>query len=452
MHAILAARELAAPEARLTGEHPPSGSVRAPSTRILPSTSGALAVGIGRDNIRHVPADDEFRMRPDALEAMIKQDLAAGQEAVLRGRDLGTTSTPSVDPLTAIGAIARRYELWLHIDAAYGGPAALLEEHRHILDGAALADSLVINPHKWLFTPVDLSILYTRRPEIMRRALSLEKTPAYLVTAPSRTAPLNFSEYSLALGRRFRSLKLWFVLRYYGREGIARGFCASTCVWPQSLTEEISADPRFELSAPMLFLAGVFPLPRIGRRESRSARTHQRQRQDVSVRHRAAREIRIASGDRQRRHHGRGYSRDLGTDQVVSASERPDLPPQGLQSVLTCGEIPPRGRFSRCAARNSPRLCERVARPRRRSFWLPAPASRHPRARRSFQLLQTLRRNLQEQPQHAADQVRDPAASAVGQIRSTPPAFAHRNLAGSATLRCFSIVATRCAGCTGFEM
>ena len=119
-----------------------------------------------------------------------------------------------------IAAIAKRHGLWLHVDAAYGGPAALLEEYRHILDGSAEADSMVINPHKWLFTPVDLSVLYTRRPEIMRRALSLDETPAYLVTARARTRAELFRIFA-ALGRRFRSLKLWFVLRYYGREGIA---------------------------------------------------------------------------------------------------------------------------------------------------------------------------------------------------------------------------------------
>jgi aromatic-L-amino-acid decarboxylase len=250
MHAILAARELAAPEARLTGQHLPLILYESEHTHSSVD-KGALTVGIGRENIRHVAADAEFRMRPGALEAQIKQDLAGGRKPFCVVATLGTTSSSSVDPLKDIAAIAKRYQLWLHIDAAYGGPAALLEEHRHILDGSAEADSMVINPHKWLFVPVDLSILYTRRPEIMRRALSLEETPAYLVTAEHDRA-LNFSEYSLNLGRRFRSLKLWFVMRYYGREGIQR-ILREHMRLAQFLANEIRNHPQFELSAPVPF-------------------------------------------------------------------------------------------------------------------------------------------------------------------------------------------------------
>jgi len=255
MHAILAARELAAPEARLTGQHPPLILYESEHTHSSVD-KGALTVGIGRENLRHITADSEFRMRPEALEAQIKEDLAADHKPFCVVATLGTTSSSSVDPLEAIAAIAKRYNLWLHVDAAYGGPAALLEEHRHILDGSAHADSLVINPHKWLFVPVDLSILYTRRPEIMRRALSLEETPAYLVTAEHDRA-LNFSEYSLNLGRRFRSLKLWFVMRYYGRVGIQR-ILREHIRLAQVLATEIRNDPRFELSAPVPFALVCF--------------------------------------------------------------------------------------------------------------------------------------------------------------------------------------------------
>ncbi len=219
LHAILAARELAAPAIRRSGEHPPLilyASEHAHSS----IDRDALATGVGLDNIRHVPSDDGFRMRPDALAAMIEADLAAGRKPFCVVATAGTTSTTSVDPIADVGAIAKRHELWFHVDAAYAGSAALLEEHRHILDGAVQADSLVMNPHKWLFTPVDLSILYTRRPEVMRRMLSLEEAPPYLQAAEQDRA-VNLAEYSLALGRRFRSLKLWFVLRYFGREGIA---------------------------------------------------------------------------------------------------------------------------------------------------------------------------------------------------------------------------------------
>jgi aromatic-L-amino-acid decarboxylase len=127
----------------------------------------------------------------------------------------------------------------------------MLEEHRYILDGAALADSLVVNPHKWLFTPVDLSILYTRRPDVMRRMFALEEAPPYLQAANQDRA-VNLSEYSLALGRRFRSLKLWFVLRYFGREGIAR-ILRGHMTMARDLAGQIAADSRFELAAPVLF-------------------------------------------------------------------------------------------------------------------------------------------------------------------------------------------------------
>jgi aromatic-L-amino-acid decarboxylase len=250
LHAILAARDLAAPDAHRTGIHPPLvlyASEHAHSS----IDRGALAAGIGLDNIRHVPSDAEFRMRPDALAAMIEADLAAGKKPFCVVATVGTTSTTSVDAVERIGAIARHYHLWFHVDAAYAGSAALLEEHRHILNGAAQADSLVVNPHKWLFTPVDLSILYTRRPDVMRRMLSLEQAPPYLQAAEQDRA-VNLSEYSLALGRRFRSLKLWFVLRYFGREGIMR-ILRGHMELARDLAQRISADSRFELAAPVLF-------------------------------------------------------------------------------------------------------------------------------------------------------------------------------------------------------
>jgi aromatic-L-amino-acid decarboxylase len=250
MHAILAARELAAPETRLTGQHPHLILYKSEHTHNSIDKS-ALTVGIGKDNIRSIAADEEFRMIPGALEEAVRQDLAQGHKPFCVVATLGTTSSSSIDPLPAIADIADRHGLWLHVDAAYGGPAALLEEHRHILDGSSHADSIVINPHKWLFTPVDLSILYTRRPEIMRRAFSLDETPAYLVTAQHERA-VNFSEYALPLGRRFRSLKLWFVLRYYGREGITQ-ILREHMRLARLLADEIQSDPRFELSAPLPF-------------------------------------------------------------------------------------------------------------------------------------------------------------------------------------------------------
>jgi len=250
MHAILAARELASPETRLSGEHPPLilyESEHAHSS----IDKGALALGIGRDNLRHIAADSEFRMIPAKLESAIEADIAAGKKPFCVVATLGTTSVTSADPLLQILAIARRHNLWVHVDAAYGGPAALLEENRALFAGIDQADSLVLNPHKWLFTPVDLSILYTRRPEIMRRSLALEQIPAYLQVAQHDRA-MNYSDYSVNLGRRFRSLKLWFVLRYYGRKGIVRVLREHMRL-AKLLASWIEADSRFELSAPVPF-------------------------------------------------------------------------------------------------------------------------------------------------------------------------------------------------------
>jgi aromatic-L-amino-acid/L-tryptophan decarboxylase len=255
LHAILAAREAASPETRLTGQH----------ARLILYTSehahssierGALALGIGHENVRLVPTDTEFRMRTDALASLIEQDRAAGHKPFCVVATLGTTSSTSVDPLPAIAAIAERHGLWLHVDAAYAGPAAVLEEYKYLLDGASRADSLVMNPHKWLLTPMDLSVLYMRRPELVKHALSLEETPAYLAIAQQERA-LNYSEYSIALGRRFRSLKLWFILRYFGREGIARVLRGHIRM-AQELAAWIHEDKNFELAAPVPFALVCF--------------------------------------------------------------------------------------------------------------------------------------------------------------------------------------------------
>ena len=250
MHAILAARDMAAPETRLTGQHPRLVMYLSEHTH-WSVDKGAIVVGIGRDNLRHIETDSEFRMKPSALAAAIEQDLADGHKPFCVVPTIGTTATSAADPLQEILAIAKMHGLWVHVDAAYGGPAALVEEYRHLFDGIEEADSMVLNPHKWLFTPVDLSILYTRRPEILRRSMELTEVPVILRGGEHERA-LNYSDYSLNLGRRFRSLKLWFVLRYYGREGIVRVLREHMRL-AQVLSGLIEDDPRFEMSAPTPF-------------------------------------------------------------------------------------------------------------------------------------------------------------------------------------------------------
>src|ERR1700691_2649500 len=179
---------------------------------------GAIAIGIGQQFVRKIPVDDGFRMRPEALAAAVEADIAAGLRPFCVVATVGTTSNTSIHPVPAIADIAERHGLWLHVDAAYAGSAAIVPEFRHILNGAERADSLVVNPHKWFFTPFDLSAFYTRRPDILRRAFSL--VPEYLRTGQDGRA-VNYMDYGVPLGRRFRALKLWFVMRYFGRERLA---------------------------------------------------------------------------------------------------------------------------------------------------------------------------------------------------------------------------------------
>lgn len=247
-HAIAAAREMADPEARTRGAQP--GLTLYASEQAHSSIEkGAIALGIGQRNVRKIGVDDAFRMRPGLLEQAIQADLAAGLRPFCVAATVGTTSTTSIDPVPAIADIAGRYNLWLHVDAAYAGGAAIVPELRHVLAGAERADSLVTNPHKWLFTPMDLSAFFTRRPEILRRAFSL--VPEYLKTAEDGRA-VNYMDYGVQLGRRFRALKLWFVMRYYGRERLA-GFIRAQIGWAQELAAQVDRHPDFERTAPVPF-------------------------------------------------------------------------------------------------------------------------------------------------------------------------------------------------------
>ena len=161
--------------------------------------------------IRKVPSDDEFRMRPDALAEALGEVEASAVVATV-----GTTSTSSVDPVPEVAALCAEAGAWLHVDAAYAGPAMVCEDNRWAFAGVDLADSVVVNPHKWMLTPIDCSLLYTRQPEVLREAFSI--APVYLRASDEGVS--NLTDYSPVLGRRFRSLKLWAVIRCYGREGL----------------------------------------------------------------------------------------------------------------------------------------------------------------------------------------------------------------------------------------
>ena len=212
-----------------------------------------MTLGLGSDQLRRVPVDDAFRMRPDALERMIAEDRASGAMPIAIVATLGTTSTTSVDPMRAVAAIAQRERLWLHADAAYAGAAAICPEYRALMDGLELADSIVVNPHKWLFTPVDCSVLFLREPEILREAFTL--TPEYLKTTEAGVT--NLMDLGPQLGRRFRSLKLWFVIRSYGVEGL-RALIRGHCAMAREFAGWVGKEPGFELCAPVPFSTVCF--------------------------------------------------------------------------------------------------------------------------------------------------------------------------------------------------
>lgn len=246
LHAILAARHAADPTTRSEGA--PRDLVLYTSEQAHSSVEkGALALGIGQRNVRKIGVDAAFRMLPGALDAAIEQDRQAGRRPFCVVATIGTTSTTSVDPVPEIAAICRKHGLWLHVDAAYGGHVGLVDEHRHVLAGLDGADSFVINPHKWLLTPIDLSAFYIRRPQALRDALSL--IPEYLRTDEDARV-VNYMDYAVPLGRRFRALKLYFVMRYFGRRRIAAIIRNHLCM-AQELAEAIGRDARFEVCAPV---------------------------------------------------------------------------------------------------------------------------------------------------------------------------------------------------------
>ncbi len=186
-------------------------------------------------------------MRADALAKMIEEDKRAGKRPFCVVATVGTTSSTSIDPVPQIAEIAEKHGLWLHVDCAYAGAAAVLPEQRHIMTGVERAHSLVLNAHKWLLTPIDLSAFYTRRPDILRRAFSL--TPDYLKTQDDPRAH-NLMDYGVPLGHRFRALKLWFVMRYFGRERI-EAMLRSHIQWAHDLAALVDAHPQFERVAPV---------------------------------------------------------------------------------------------------------------------------------------------------------------------------------------------------------
>jgi aromatic-L-amino-acid decarboxylase len=178
---------------------------------------GVKLAGIGVERLRTIPVDAAFAMRPDLLERAVAADRAAGLVPACVVATAGTTSSTAMDPLPAIGAICRRHGVWLHVDAAYAGAAAILPERRALFNGIELADSFVFNPHKWLLTNFDCSAYFVR--DVPALLQTFAASAAYLQTAHDPEV-VNFRDWGIQLGRRFRALKLWFVIRSYGVDGL----------------------------------------------------------------------------------------------------------------------------------------------------------------------------------------------------------------------------------------
>lgn len=204
--------------------------------------------GIGSDNLRCVGVDETYAMRPDLLEQAIQADLAAGRKPFLVVATIGTTSSNAFDPVAAIGEICQKYGLWLHVDGAMCGTAAVAPEYRWVNKGLELADSYVFNPHKWMFTGFDCSAFFVADRAALVNALSI--LPEYLRNAATASgAVIDYRDWQVPLGRRFRALKLWCVIRHYGVEGL-RFHVRSHVALAQEFKHWVLEHPQFELAAP----------------------------------------------------------------------------------------------------------------------------------------------------------------------------------------------------------
>ena len=208
---------------------------------------GVKIAGYGKENLRLIPTDDAFAMIPEKLEEAVIEDKKGGLQPACVVATLGTTSSTAIDPLTDIGKICRQHDLWLHVDAAFAGTAAILPEKRWMLEGAEYMDSFVFNPHKWMFTNFDCSAYFVKDPGALIRTFEIH--PEYLKTGLDAQVK-NFRDWGIQLGRRFRALKLWFVIRYYGVERLQE-MIREHIRLAQLFKEWVEEHKHFELMAPV---------------------------------------------------------------------------------------------------------------------------------------------------------------------------------------------------------
>lgn len=237
----------------------------------------AMTLGLGLNNVRRLPSDEQFRLRPQDLAAAIQEDKAAGRRPMAVVATLGTTSTTSVDPVAEVAEICQREGVWLHVDAAYAGSAAICPEFRHHFAGWERADSIVVNPHKWLFTPIDCSVLLVRDVDHLKATFSL--VPEYLKSGEDEVT--NLMDLGVQLGRRFRALKLWMVIRAFGLQGL-RERIRQHCRLAAELAETIREDPAFELAAPVPFSTVCFRW-QVGESEKERERLNRRLLEEINA-------------------------------------------------------------------------------------------------------------------------------------------------------------------------
>lgn len=253
MHAIASAREqlnLGFREKGMTGrEEIPKLRMYCSEHAHSSIEKGAVTLGIGIEGVKKIPVNNKFELIPKKLEQKIVEDFLEGNKPFCVVATVGTTSTTSIDPIEEIAELCEKYNIWLHIDAAYAGVAAMIPEMKWITKAWEKADSIVVNPHKWMFTPMDLSIYFTRKPEILKQAFSL--VPEYLKTKVDDEVE-NLMDYGIQLGRRFRSLKLWFIIRYFGVDGLASRI-KNHIKLAKEFAEWVDNENDFELMAPVLF-------------------------------------------------------------------------------------------------------------------------------------------------------------------------------------------------------
>jgi aromatic-L-amino-acid decarboxylase len=257
--ALAAARQAAGLEAASEGL---PGRADVPTLRVYASKEAhssiekaCMTLGLGRSALVRIPTDEAYAMRPEALATAIEQDRAAGRRPVAIVATVGTTSSTAIDPVASVADIAEQEGVWLHVDSAYAGAVALIPERRAPFVGWERADSIVINPHKWLFTPLDASLMLTRRMPVLREAFSL--VPEYLRTLDRETPVRDYNEYTPQLGRRFRALKLWMQLRWFGLDGL-RQRIEHHLALAHTFMAWLDADPRWERLAPVPFSTVCF--------------------------------------------------------------------------------------------------------------------------------------------------------------------------------------------------